>query len=103
MFGYQHEVVGSRVKVKIVKNKIAPPFKITEFDIMYGKGISYEADVLNTAVKYDVVKRSGSSYTFEDERIGVGLEKSCERLREDKKLLNTIKKKILEALKKSSK
>ncbi len=93
------EVVGSRVKVKIVKNKIAPPFKITEFDIMYGEGISYEADVLNTAVKYDVVKRSGSSYTFEGERIGVGLEKSRERLKEDKKLLNTIKKKTLEAIK----
>jgi len=93
------EVVGSRVKVKIVKNKVAPPFKITEFDIMYGEGISYEADVLNTGVKYDVVKKSGSSYMFEGERIGVGLDKSRERLKEDKKLLETIKKKILEAIK----
>jgi len=93
------EVVGSRVKVKIVKNKVAPPFKITEFDIMYGEGISYETDVLNTGVKYDVVKKSGSSYMFEGERIGVGLDKSRERLKEDKKLLETIKKKILEAIK----
>jgi recombination protein RecA len=93
------EVVGSRVKVKVVKNKVAPPFKITEFDIMYGEGISYEADVLNTAVKYEVVKRSGSSYMFEGERIGVGLEKSRERLKEDKKLLETIKKKTLAEVK----
>ncbi|MFH0712625.1 MAG: recombinase RecA [Candidatus Jorgensenbacteria bacterium] len=93
------EVVGSRHKVKIVKNKVAPPFKITEFDIMYGEGISYEADVLNTAAKYGVVTKSGSSYVFEGERLGVGFDKSRERLKEDKKLLETIKKKTLEAIK----
>lgn len=93
------EVVGSRVKVKIVKNKVAPPFKITEFDIMYGEGISYEADVINTAVKHNVVQKSGSSYVFEGERLGVGFDKSRERLKEDKKLLESIKKRILEAIK----
>ena len=93
------EVVGSRVKVKVVKNKVAPPFKITEFDIMYGQGISYEADVLNTAVKYGVVAKSGSSYAFGEEKIGVGFDKSREKLKEDKKLLESIKKKTLETIK----
>ncbi|MBI4034232.1 MAG: recombinase RecA [Candidatus Brennerbacteria bacterium] len=93
------EVVGSRVKVKIVKNKVAPPFKVTEFDIMYGEGISYEADVINTAVKYGVVQKSGSSYTFEGEKLGVGFDNARVRLKEDKKLLEAIKKKTLEAIK----
>jgi len=62
------EIIGSRIKAKIVKNKIAPPFKIAEFDIMYGEGISYEADVLNTAIKYGVVTKSGASYSFGGEK-----------------------------------
>jgi len=93
------EVMGSRHRAKVVKNKVAPPFKITEFDIMYGEGISYEADVLNTAVKYGVVAKSGSSYTFGEERLGVGFDKSREKLKEDKKLLEAIKKKTIEAIK----
>ncbi|HXF43857.1 MAG TPA: recombinase RecA, partial [Candidatus Paceibacterota bacterium] len=78
------EVVGNRVKAKVIKNKVASPFKIAEFDIMYGEGISYEADVLNSAVKYGVVAKSGSSYTFEGERLGVGFDNSREKLKEDK-------------------
>jgi len=93
------EVVGNRVKAKVVKNKVAPPFKIAEFDIMYGEGISYEADVLNMAVKHGVVAKSGSSYTFEGEKLGVGFDNAREKLKEDKKNLEAIKKKTLEAIK----
>ncbi|MBI4085401.1 MAG: recombinase RecA [Candidatus Liptonbacteria bacterium] len=88
------DVVGSRVKVKVVKNKVAPPFRLAEFDIMYGKGISYEADVLNAGLKYGALTKSGASYSFEGEKIAVGMEKACEKLAEDKKLLNAIKAKV---------
>ncbi len=91
--------VGNRVKAKVVKNKVAPPFKVAEFDIIFGEGISYEGDVLNMALNSGVVKKSGASYSFEDEKLGVGLENVRKKLQEDKKLLNQIKKKVLEAAK----
>ena len=84
------EVAGSRVKAKVVKNKVAPPFRIAEFDIMYGEGISYEADVLNAATKFGVVTKSGASYTFEGEKLGTGFENVRQKLKEDPKLLRAI-------------
>ncbi len=89
------ESVGNRVKVKVAKNKVAPPFKEAEFDILFGEGISYESDILNTAIKYGAITKSGNTYSFEGEKLGVGLEQSREKLKEDKKLLEDIKKKIL--------
>lgn len=68
------EMVGNRVKVKIVKNKIAPPFKEAEFDIMFGKGISREGDILDLAVEVDLVKKSGSWYAYNGDKIGQGRE-----------------------------
>ncbi len=91
-------VVGNRVRAKVVKNKVAPPFHAAEFDILFGEGISYEGDVLNTGVNYGVVKKSGASYSFEGEKIGQGYENSRAKLKEDKKLLNDIKKKVIEAV-----
>jgi len=91
------EVTGNRTKAKVVKNKVAPPFRIAEFDIMYGEGISYEADVLNTATKYEVVKKSGASYSFGEEKLGVGFDNVREKLKTDKKTLEAIKKKTKEA------
>ncbi len=92
-------VVGNRVKVKVVKNKVAPPFREGEFDIMFGEGISYEADVLNAAIKHGVVVKSGATYTMEGQKLGVGFEKVAEMLKEDKKLLNELKKKTEAVLK----
>ena len=91
------EVTGSRTKIKVAKNKVAPPFRVAEFDIMYGEGISYEADVLNTATKYEVVKKSGASYSFGEEKLGVGFDNVREKLKTDKKTLEAIKKKTKEA------
>ena len=93
------EVVGNRVKAKIAKNKVAPPFRSAEFDIMFGEGISYEADVLNAAVARGVVKKAGASFSFEAERLGVGMEAAKARLKEDKKILKEIEKKTIEASK----
>jgi recombination protein RecA len=83
-------VVGNRVKAKVVKNKVAAPFKSAEFDIMFGEGISYEADVLNAAVNAGVVKKSGASFTFNGERLGVGFDNARLSLKENKKLLKEL-------------
>ncbi|MBI2033604.1 MAG: recombinase RecA [Candidatus Liptonbacteria bacterium] len=93
------ETVGSRVKAKVVKNKVAPPFKFAEFDIFFGRGISYEGDVLNTGIKYGVVAKSGSSYSFEDQKLGTGFENVRAKLLEDKKLLKAIKDAALKKIK----
>ncbi len=97
------ETMGSRVKAKVVKNKVAPPFKVAEFDILFGSGISYEGDVLNTGIKYGVVSKSGASYSFEGERLGTGFETVRAKLKEDKKLLNAIKSAIVKAVKEQAK
>ena len=94
------ESVGNRVKVKVVKNKVAAPFKLAEFDILFGKGISYESDVANTALAYEVMTKAGASYSMENEKLGVGFDNVVQRLREDKKLLDDMKKRVVEAAKK---
>ncbi len=87
-------VVGNRVKAKVVKNKVSPPFKSAEFDILFGEGISYEGDVLNAAMTWNVVSKSGASYSFDGEKLGVGFDNVVEKLKEDKKLLNAVKEKV---------
>ena len=93
------KIVGHRARIKIAKNKVASPFKTTEVDIIYGDGISYEGDILNLAVDHGIVKKSGASYSFGEEKLGVGLEKVREGLKENKKTLNAIKKDVLRAAK----
>ncbi len=88
------EVVGNRVKAKIVKNKVAPPFKTTEFDIMYNEGISQAGDLLDTGVKYEVVKKSGNSYAFGEVKLGVGRETAKAYLKENPKVSGEIVKAI---------
>lgn len=96
------EVVGNRVKVKIVKNKVAPPFKTTEFDIMYNEGISAAGDILDTGVKYEVIAKSGNSYVFGEEKLGVGREAAKQFLRDNTKsssaILKAIKIKVKDAI-----
>jgi recombination protein RecA len=93
------EVVGNRVKVKIVKNKVAPPFKTTEFDIMYNEGISASGDILDTGVKYEVITKKGNSYSFEELKLGTGRETAKAMLKNDQKLIKEISKAILKKLK----
>lgn len=89
------KIIGNRVKVKVVKNKVAAPFKTCEFDIMYNEGISVAGDLLDTGATYNVVKKSGNSYTFGDIKLGVGRENAKRFLKEDKKLMKDIRKAIL--------
>lgn len=92
------QVVGNRVKAKIVKNKVAAPFREAEFDVMFDSGISYEADVVSAAVRYGVVAKSGASYSFDGERLGTGIENVKAKLKEDKRLLSSIRKKTEEVV-----
>ena len=89
------EMVGSRVRVKVVKNKVAPPFKQSEFDIMYGKGISYEGDLLDLAVSGDIVEKTGAWYSYEDVKIGQGRENVKTYLKENKEVLKSITNKVM--------
>jgi len=88
------EIVGNRVKVKIVKNKVAPPFRTTEFDIMYNEGISASGDALDTGVKYEVIEKKGNSYSFGEIKLGVGREVAKQMIKDDQKLLKEISKAI---------
>lgn len=91
------QVVGNRVKVKVVKNKVAPPFQTAEFDIMYNEGISRSGDLLDTGVKLEVVKKSGNSYAFGEEKLGTGREKARAFLKENPKIFSAIEKAVLKA------
>ena len=84
------EVVGNRVRVKVVKNKVAPPFKQAEFDIMYGKGISKEGSLLDMAVEYEIVDKAGSWFTYGSERLGQGREAAKEFLASNPELMARI-------------
>jgi recombination protein RecA len=84
------ETVGNRTRAKVVKNKVSPPFREAEFDILYGKGISFESDVLDLAVELDVVEKSGAWYSFHGERIGQGREKTRDFLSANPDLLKEI-------------
>ena len=77
------DIVGNRTRVKVVKNKVAPPFKMTEFDIMYGEGISYEGDILDLALKGDIIEKTGAWYSYGDTRIGQGRENAKNYLKEN--------------------
>ncbi|MBQ7548724.1 MAG: recombinase RecA [Clostridia bacterium] len=92
--GTDNEFIGSRTKVKIVKNKVAPPFKEAEFDIMYGEGISHVGEVLDIAVKLDIVNKSGAWFSYGETRLGQGRDNVKEMLRNDPELLAEIEGKL---------
>jgi recombination protein RecA len=90
------QVIGNRTRVKVVKNKVAPPFREVEFDIMYGQGISREGDVVDLASNENIVEKSGAWYSFEGERIGQGREQVKQFLRDHPEILQKIEGKVLE-------
>jgi recombination protein RecA len=89
-------IVGNRVKVKVVKNKVAAPFRTAEFDIMYNKGISFAGDVINLVVKYGIVSKSGSWLIYGDQKLGQGMEAAKKNLEENPKLVQELVKKVKE-------
>ena len=88
------DIIGNRTRVKVVKNKVAAPFKMTEFDIMYGKGISYIGDILDLAVKGDIIQKTGSWFSYGDIRIGQGRENAKSYLEENPKELEKVIKEV---------
>jgi recombination protein RecA len=92
------EVVGNRTRVKVVKNKVAPPFRQAEFDIMYGKGISREGGVLDIGVDNDIVKKSGAWYTYEGEQLGQGRENAKQFLADNPEIMIEISERIRTAM-----
>lgn len=93
------KIIGNRVKAKIVKNKVAPPFQVCEFDIMYNEGISIAGDALDLGVEYGVITKSGNSYTFGEEKLGVGRENVKLFLKENQKMIKEIKKQVWQKVK----
>lgn len=97
------KIIGNRVKCKIVKNKVAAPFKTCEFDIMYNEGISIAGDLLDLGIAHDVIKKAGNSYSFGDVKLGVGRENAKKTIKDDKKMIKDIKKEIVKDIKEAEK
>ena len=97
------EQLGTRTKVKVVKNKVAPPFKRAEFDIMFGEGISKIGEIVDLGVDYGVVKKAGSWFSYGDRKIGQGRDAVKELLKNDEELRNEIEAKVREAMKTTKK
>jgi recombination protein RecA len=84
------EVIGNRTRVKVVKNKVAPPFRTAEFDIMYNEGISKSGDVLDLAAQFDIIQKRGAFFSYGDTRLGQGRENAKEYIRQNPELLAQI-------------
>ena len=97
------EIIGNRVRVKVVKNKVAPPFRRCEFDIMYNEGISVAGDLLDLGVERKVIAKSGNSYDYSGTKLGVGRENAKKHLKENPKLIKEIREKILKKVKEEEK
>jgi len=93
---YGKESVGAKAKVKVVKNKIAPPFKVAEFDIMYNQGISYEGDLIDLATKYNLVRKAGAYFSYKDQTIGQGRENAKDFLKADPKMTQELAAEVME-------
>ena len=92
------DAIGNRTRVKVVKNKMAPPFKQAEFDIIYGQGISREGSIIDMGVEHGIVRKSGAWYTYEGDQLGQGKENARMFMRDNPDLANEVEKKILEKL-----
>ena len=93
-------LIGNRTKVKIVKNKMAPPFMVAEFDMIFGQGISKSGDILDVASEYDIIKKAGAWYSYNGERIGQGREKAKEYLEENPHVMEEIRSAVMEIVEK---
>ncbi|MDA1475470.1 recombinase RecA [Bacillus changyiensis] len=91
-----NDVMGNKAKIKVVKNKVAPPFRTAEVDIMYGEGISKEGEIIDLGTELDIVQKSGAWYSYQDERLGQGRENAKQFLKENKDILLTIQEQIRE-------
>lgn len=96
--GPGNEFIGSRTKAKIVKNKVAPPFKEAEFDIMYGKGIAKEGEILDLAVKYDIIHKSGAWFSYNESRLGQGRDNVKEYVRQNPEFMAEIETQVRQKL-----
>lgn len=85
-----NDIVGNKTKIKVVKNKVAPPFRVAEVDIMYGEGISRQGEILDMASELDIVQKSGAWYSYNEERLGQGRENSKQFLKENPELTDEI-------------
>ena len=94
--GETKEILGTRVRVKVVKNKVAPPFKMAEFDIMYAKGISYTGDLLDLATKYEITRKSGAFYSYKELKLGQGREAVKSFIQGNEKVMKSIEKDVLD-------
>ncbi|MBP1991263.1 recombinase RecA [Paenibacillus eucommiae] len=92
-----NDMIGNRTKIKVVKNKVAPPFKQADVDIMYGEGISREGSIIDIATEMDIINKSGAWYSFNNDRLGQGRENSKQFLKENKEIANIIEQKIRES------
>lgn len=97
-----NDVLGNKTRVKVVKNKVAPPFKLAEFDIMYGTGISKIGEVIDLGVNYDIIKKSGSWFSYDDTKLGQGREAVKALLVDNPELMEELEEKIKEAIKAAS-
>lgn len=93
------EIKGNKTRVKVVKNKVAPPFRMAEFDIMYGEGISKVGEVIDVGVDYEIIKKAGSWFSYEDTKLGQGREAVKTLLKDNPELMEELEKKIVEAIK----
>jgi len=87
-------MIGNRTRVKVVKNKVAPPFKKAEFDIMYGQGISREGNILDVAARCEIIKKAGSWYSYGDDKLGQGRENAKDFLKEHPEIAREIELKV---------
>jgi recombination protein RecA len=91
-------ITGNRTKVKVVKNKVAPPFKVVEFDIMYGKGISKSGEILDLGVELEIIQKAGSWFSYNEEKLGQGRDSVKVILEDNPELMNELETKIKEKL-----
>ncbi|AJQ57926.1 protein RecA (plasmid) [Bacillus thuringiensis serovar morrisoni str. 4AA1] len=94
--GKESDILGNKTKVKVVKNKVAPPFKNIDFDILYGEGISLEGELIDIGVELDIVQKSGAWYSYQEERLGQGRDNAKQFLKENENIRNSVRNKIYE-------